>query len=207
MSYQNYRPLSFGEIPFITKNLIIVNAIFFVFCNYIIKTIDLNHFLNLYTYNTGNFKPYQLITHMFMHVDFSHLIFNMFGLYLFGSKLENLWGQKRYLNFYLICGLIAGLIEIAFLYYINKPGVLLGASGAIAGLLGATAYLFPNSEISLFMFPPIKFKYFVPIYIVASLYRGFSQFDNIAHFAHLGGLFAGIIIVIIWNKTNRKNLY
>jgi membrane associated rhomboid family serine protease len=207
MSYQNYRPLGVGEIPIITKNLIIINVLLFVFCNFIIKGVDLNHFLNLYTYNTGNFKPYQLITHMFMHADFGHLIFNMFGLYLFGSKLENLWGQKRYINFYLICGLAASIIELAFLYYKNETGILLGASGAIAGLLGATAYLFPNSEISLFMFPPIKFKYFVPIYFAVSLYRGFAQADNIAHFAHIGGLIAGVIIVFIWNRTNRKNLY
>ena len=102
MNYQNYRPLGFGDIPFVTKNLIIVNILVFVFSNFVIKTIDLNSYLNLYPFSSNNFKPHQFITHMFMHADFSHLIFNTFGLYLFGPKLESLWGPKRFINFYLI---------------------------------------------------------------------------------------------------------
>jgi membrane associated rhomboid family serine protease len=206
MSYQNYRPLGAGDIPFITKNLIIINVLIFVFSNFIITSNDLNTYLDLYPFSSDNFKPHQFITHMFMHASISHLVFNMFGLYLFGSNLENLWGAKRYINFYLLCGLIASFGQIAFSYYTHQGAILLGASGAIAGLLGATGFLFPNSEISLFMFPPIKYKYFVPLYVAVSWYKGYHQFDNTAHFAHIGGLISGIIIVIIWNKTN-KNFY
>jgi membrane associated rhomboid family serine protease len=206
MSYHNHRPLGIGEIPFITKNLIIINVLLFVFTTYIIHAVDLRPYLSLYTYNTGNFKPHQLITHMFMHSGWSHLLFNMFGLYMFGSHLENYWGPKRYINFYLLCGLIASFCQLAFLYSHNTPAVLVGASGAVAGLLGATGYLFPNSEVGLFMFPPIKYRYFVPIYFAVSWYKGYMQEDHTAHFAHVGGLVAGIIIVLIWNKTN-KNFY
>jgi membrane associated rhomboid family serine protease len=209
MSYQNYRPLSFGEIPFVTKNLIIINVLLFVFTNYVIRTVDFNAYLDLHTINTGGFKPHQFVTHMFMHASISHLAFNMFGLYLFGSKLESLWKSKRYINFYLVCGLAAAAVQFAVYYYTNQPAVMLGASGAIAGLMGATGYLFPNSDISLFMFPPIKYKYFVPLYFVASWYRGYmaAPGDNTAHFAHIGGLVAGIIIVFIRNKTNKQDFY
>lgn len=209
MSYQHYRPPSPFSLPVVTKNILIINVLLFIFSNYFIKNIDLNQYLNLYSFGLPNFKPHQMITHMFMHADFSHLIFNMFGLYIFGAKLESVWGPKRFINFYLLCGIFAALSQLLFCYLTDRPAIMLGASGAIAGLLGASGVLFPNTEIYFQMFIPIKIKYLVLLFFATNWYNGYllSNNDNVAHFAHLGGLLTGIIIVLIWNRTNRSSLY
>lgn len=207
MNYQHHRPLRFGEIPPVTKNIILVCSLLFIFTNYIKLPIDLNHYLDLHTINTGDFMPHQFITHIFMHLNFSHILFNMFGLYMFGSKLETLWGAKRFINFFLICGILAGLIPFLYDYYKNAYSISLGASGAISGLLGAMFFLFPNSEISIYMLPPLKYKIIVPIYMATSIYNTYLGVSNIGHLAHLTGLITGIIIVFVWNKTNKETLY
>lgn len=208
MSYQQYRPLSPFELPLVTKNILLINVLLFVFTTYIIKPINLNHYLDLYYFTLPGFKPHQFITHMFMHADLRHLFFNMLGLYMFGSLLESVWGSKRFINFYLLCGIVAALSQFLFCYVSGQPAVLLGASGAVSGLLGATGVLFPNREVYLYFFP-VKVKYLVPFFFAVSWYSGYQSLasDNTAHFAHVGGLVAGIIIVLLWNKTNRNTLY
>lgn len=202
MGYNSFRPSQ--RIPPIVLNLIIINVIVFVAQLALDSTIGLTNILALYPINSGLFKPYQLVTHMFAHGGFLHILFNMYALWLFGSVLERIWGPKKFLIFYLICGLAAGLTQ-AFLVS-NAPAI--GASGAIMGLLAAFAYTFPNTEFFILPFPfPIKAKYMAAIFAAFDLFGGFSGGDNIAHFAHLGGLVMGLILVIIWNKTDKKRFY
>ena len=203
MAYNNYRPSQ--KIPPVVLNLIIINAIVFVAQLVFDSTLGLTNILALYPYNSGFFEPYQLVTHMFAHGGFLHIGFNMYALWLFGSVLERLWGPKKFLIFYLVCGLAAGLTQMFFV----TTGAAIGASGAIMGLLAAFAYTFPNTEFYIFPFPfAIKAKYMVAIYAGIDLFGGFSGGgDNIAHFAHLGGLVMGFILVIIWNKTDKKTFY
>jgi len=158
----------------------------------------------LYPYQTSYFEPYQLVTHMFAHGGFFHLLFNMFVLWMFGSMLERAWGPKKFLIFYFACGLAAGVAHLALE---NSPAV--GASGAIMGLFAAFAYLFPNTELIIFPIPmPVKAKYAVAIMAAFDLFGGvYPSGSNIAHFAHLGGLVMGFILVIYWNKTNKKTFY
>lgn len=201
MAY-NYRPSQ--KIPPVVLNLIIINAIVFVAQLVFDSTLGLTNILALYPYNSGLFKPYQLVTHMFAHGGFLHILFNMYALWIFGSVLERIWGPKRFLIFYLVCGLAAGLTQMFFVT--NAPAI--GASGAIMGLLAAFAYTFPNTEFFIIPFPfPIKAKYMAAIFAAFDIFGGFAGTDNVAHFAHLGGLVMGLILVIIWNKTNKKTFY
>ncbi|MBS1668257.1 MAG: rhomboid family intramembrane serine protease [Bacteroidetes bacterium] len=223
-------------IPPVIKNLIIVNVLVFiaqqVFANNPYLNVD-NTFA-LHDLHSVYFRPYQLVTHMFMHGGWDHLFFNMFALWMFGSILENVWGGKRFLTYYMICGLGAAVLYLGVLYYENAQllhafsilspdqqqqiadGVnarvneaTLGASGAIFGCLAAFGYLFPNSLIYLYFFVPIKAKWFVLLYAGMEFYLGVrnSAGDNVAHWAHLGGALVGIILVIYWNRNNRRNFY
>lgn len=232
-NFQTYRP---NRFPPVVKNLLIVNTLIFVaqitFGNsnpYVIENL-----FALHDVHSVFFQPHQLITHMFMHGSFEHLLFNMFALWMFGSLLENHWGGKRFLQFYIICGLGAALLHLGVLYiemepvmaeFRRLPGDMqleilrsekfkvnvatLGASGAVFGCLAAFGYLFPNSLIYVYFMIPMKAKWFVLLYAAIELWLGFrnSAGDSVAHFAHLGGAITGFIIVLIWNKTNRKTLY
>ena len=190
----------------VVLNLIIINALVYVAQMVLDKTMGLTNMIALYPYDSGLFKPYQLVTHMFAHdpTNFFHILFNMYALWMFGSVLERVWGPKRFLIFYLACGLGAGLAQM----FVGAPAI--GASGAVMGLLAAFAYLFPNTQFFIIPFPfPIKAKYLVAIYAAIDLFGGLhpGAADNIAHFAHLGGMVMGFILVIIWNKTNKKTFY
>lgn len=204
MSYNSYRP-SNSATP-IVLNLIIINALVFVAQLVLDQTGGqtgwLTNKLALYSYDTGLFEPYQLVTHMFAHGGFMHILFNMYALWIFGSVLEKTWGPKRFLIFYLICGLVAGLTQM----FLVSQGAAIGASGAIMGLLAAFAYTFPNVQFYILPIPfPIKAKYLAAIYAAIDIFGGFSGGgDNVAHFAHLGGLIAGFILVILWHKTGRS---
>ncbi|MGZ4049213.1 MAG: rhomboid family intramembrane serine protease [Bacteroidia bacterium] len=201
MAY-NYRPSQ--KVPPVVLNLIIINAIVFVAQLVFDSTLGLTNILALYPYNSGLFKPYQLVTHMFAHGGFLHILFNMYALWIFGSVLERIWGPKKFLIFYLVCGLAAGLTQMFFV----TTGAAIGASGAIMGLLAAFAYTFPNTEFFIIPFPfPIKAKYMAAIFAAFDIFGGFAGTDNVAHFVHLGGLVMGLILVIIWNKTNKKTFY
>jgi membrane associated rhomboid family serine protease len=172
----------------VVLNLIIINALVYVAQLILDKSIGLTNFLALYSYNSEYFRPYQLVTHMFAHSPsmFFHILFNMYALWMFGSVLERVWGPKRFLIFYMVCGLAAGVAQMMLV----KDGAAVGASGAIMGLLAAFAYL-------------------VAILAAIDLFGGFhpGNADNVAHFAHLGGMVMGFILVLVWNKTNTKTFY
>ncbi len=205
MSFNNYGNRVQRTTP-IVLNLIIINGLVFVAQLFLDKTAGLTDKLALYPYGSGQFKPYQLVTHMFAHANFMHILFNMYGLWMFGTVLERSWGPKRFLIFYLACGLAAGIAQALLVH--DFPAI--GASGAIMGLLGAFGYLFPNTQFFIIPIPfPIKAKYLVAIVAAIDLFSGFHPggADNIAHFAHLGGLVMGLLLVIIWNKTNKKTFY
>jgi len=178
------------------------------------------------------FEPYQIATHFFTHAlnNPFHLVFNMMGLWVFGRTLENVLGPKRFLFLYLAAGVGAAALHLAVQYFRAEPllnafqqfdqdsiyryqGALssaVGASGAVMGVMAASAFLFPNTEYMMMMMPfPIKAKWLVLGWVAIDLFGGVAKVegDNIAHFAHLGGAITGFIIVFIWNKTNRKTLY
>ena len=213
MAYGN----SFQRTTPVVLNLIIINVLVWIAQLVFDKTDGslswLTEKIALYPFNSGEFKPYQLVTHMFAHaaydqgggIVFFHILFNMYALWMFGSVLERVWGPKRFLIFYLACGLAAAVAQSLLV----KNGIAVGASGAIMGLLAAFAYLFPNTQFYILPFPfPIKAKYMVAIYAAIDLFGGFAPgSDNIAHFAHLGGLVMGFILIIIWNKTNKNTFY
>ncbi len=193
----------------VVLNLIIINALVYVAQMIMDKTTGLTEYLALYSYQSENFKPYQLVTHMFAHspTTIFHILFNMYALWMFGVVLERVWGPKKFLIFYLVCGLAAG---VAQMFAMDINGSAVGASGAIMGLLAAFAYLFPDTKFFILPFPfPIKAKFMVAIYAAIDLFGGLhpGAADNIAHFAHLGGMVMGFILVIIWGKTDKKTFY
>ncbi|MCF8424848.1 MAG: rhomboid family intramembrane serine protease [Bacteroidia bacterium] len=205
MSYQEFKPRQFQELPMVVKNILIINVVLFIAKFLLSNTIDLDRYLDLYPIGTPNFKPHQFITYMFMHADLSHIFLNMLGVYMFGSILENIWGAKRFLNFYLLCGLGAAALQLAISTINNEFTILLGASGSVFGLLVAFAMMFPNTELQLYFIIPVKAKYLVIGYSLFELYNGFFANDNVAHFAHLGGLAVGIIMMLIWKRN--KNFF
>lgn len=240
----------FRNIPTVTKNLLLINVLFyFATLGLRSKGIDLTELLGLHYFLSDGFYPHQLVTYMFMHStnDFTHILFNMFAVYMFGRTLEQFWGSKRFLIYYMVTGVGAGLIQLLVAqirimpyhdiftpdqfesivtegYRILQEGknfidtdsgslnvlynnVTVGASGAVFGVLLAFGWLFPNTELML-LFPPIplKAKWFVIIYGALELYLGFANNanDNVAHFAHLGGMLFGIILLVIWQKDKSK---
>lgn len=233
MSFNNYGNSIQRNSP-IVFNLIIINVLVFAAQN-MIPQFDITEWGSLHYYKSSLFKPHQVITHMFMHGGISHILFNMFGLWMFGTILERYWGPKKFLLFYLVCGVGAALVsellmpyEImqtakgtkeylanpemlpAILEYFKENSSTLGASGAIMGVLAAFAYLFPNTELYIMFIPiPVKAKYVIPFFALIDLFGGIYRIkgDNIAHFAHLGGAVIGFLLVLYWNKTNRKTFY
>jgi membrane associated rhomboid family serine protease len=195
---------SFQRTTSVVLNLIIINVLVWVAQLSLDDSFGITGKFALYPYKSPLFEPYQLVTHMFTHGGWAHIIFNMFALWSFGTWLERSWGPKKFLIFYLACGLVAGITHLVFE---NVPAV--GASGAIMGLLAAFAYLFPNTEMIIFPIPvPIKAKFAIAIMAAIDLFGGvYPTGGNIAHFAHLGGLAMGFILVIFWNKNNRKTFY
>jgi len=217
----------------IVFNLLIINGIAFALQNFL-PQFNITEWGALHYYKSDLFKPHQLITNMFLHGSFGHILFNMLGLWMFGSILERFWGSKKFLIFYLICGLAAGVfIELTIPFsagqYAKLPELAashvpaaeiikayeqeyscIGASGAIMGIMAAFAYLFPNTQMYVWFIPiAIKAKYVIPVYILYDLFGGLnpSAGDNIGHFAHLGGALVGFLLVFYWNKTNRKTFY
>ncbi len=214
----NYRFSRPDRFPPVVKNLIIINALVWIAQLIYDKQWGLTLKIGLWPVNTPFFEPYQLITHMFAHASydgnnniiFFHILFNMFGLYMFGRILENIWGPKRFLFFYLACGIGAAAAHLLMQYLMGTFTFAVGASGAVMGIFIAFGYLFPNTELMIMPIPvPVKAKWVVLFYVLIDLFGGIGQIagDNIAHFAHLGGALTGFLIVFIWNKTNRKSLY
>jgi rhomboid-like protein len=224
----NVRFSSTSSFPPIVKNLIIINVLVWVAQLIYDKTngvytMWLTEKIALFPIGYAEFKPYQIATHMFAHASYSvspggtdgrivfiHILFNMFGLFMFGRILENLWGPKRFLLFYLACGLGAAIAHLGVQYLMGTASMAVGASGAVMGIFVAFGYLFPNTELMIIPIPiPVKAKWLVLVYIAIDLFGGFGNIsgDNVAHFAHLGGALTGFLLVLYWNKTNRKTLY
>lgn len=247
------------KITPVVKQLLIINIIFFIGSQLVPVSYE---YLALFFPENPGFKFWQPISHMFMHGGFAHIAFNMFALYSFGSTLEHFWGGKKFLFFYISCGLGAALVNFAVNYYFYQDGLnillangfnkgdvlallnegkidtrwqqiltvsefkhfteaylgtVIGASGAVYGLLVAFTFMFPNAELGIMFIPiPIKAKYFVPVYML--LFDGFfgifgSSFmgieSGIAHYAHIGGALFGFLIMWYWKKnqfnSNRWN--
>jgi membrane associated rhomboid family serine protease len=237
-------PRGFDLIPPVVKNLLIINGLFFLGTIALASAfnLDLVRWLGLHTLESEFFNPFQIVSHMFMHGSFTHILFNMFALWMFGATMESYWGGKRFLTYYMVTGLGAGLMQMAvneaqiylvaaqltveqldiihteglslltsgrnymdvgmaqYNQLINTP--MVGASGAVFGLLLAFGMTFPNSVIYLYFAIPIKAKYFVVLYGLFELFSGFrnSSGDNVAHFAHLGGMVFGFFLIHYWRK-------
>ncbi len=226
---EQYSPTGFRVLPTVVKHLLIINVLMYLATITLVKfkiggsTIDLTDYLGLHFFKASDFRVYQLVTYMFMHGNFAHLFFNMFALWMFGNTLENIWGSKRFLVFYMVCGIGAGLCQelVQYIQYatslaqydtVNMGGRIVmmdtylnmlttvGASGAIYGLLLAFGMMFPDSRIYLYFFIPIKAKWFVIGYAVLELFMGIGSADNVAHFAHLGGMLFGLLLILYWRK-------
>lgn len=216
------------NIPTITKNLLIINVLMFV-ATFVFQRggIDLNDVLGLHFFMASEFHLYQLLTYMFMHGGLQHIFFNMFALWMFGCVVENVWGPKKFLFYYISCGIGAGLIQELVQYisyfviddlgsydYVNLNGVsvtvdyylnqltTVGASGAIYGILLAFGMLFPEERIFIFPLPvPIKAKWFILAYVAIELFSALgTSGDGVAHFAHLGGMLFGFLMIRYWQK-------
>jgi len=283
MNYEQFRPRSFKVLPDVVKNLLIINGILFLAMKVMENSgIDLNDILGLHYFGSEKFRIYQLVTYMFMHGSFMHILFNMFAVWMFGAAIENVWGPKRFLTFYIITGLGAAVAHYGIVYFEMQPAlayfdnyianpsieslqtlrtsdafrsfssadmidhynaftrefnsmlgsnpdqalqlsvdymkqlrvdsmnapVVVGASGAVFGLLLAYGMTFPNSIIYLYFAIPIKAKYFVILYGALELFSGIANVagDNVAHFAHLGGLVTGIIVILYWKNKNKRRM-
>lgn len=191
-------------LPPAVKNLLIINIIVFLGTELIGD--PMYQWFALFPIGSPLFRWWQFITHMFMHGNFAHIFFNMWSLFVFGPLLERLWGSKKFLIFYFVCGLGAALCHELVLMtqpLSNIPTV--GASGAIYGLLLGFGMLYPNYVLTL-VFPPIslKAKWFVIIFAAIELVTGvLGTRDGVAHFAHLGGMLFGLILILIWKKKGK----
>lgn len=260
----------FNILPTVVKHLLIINGIFFLAKVLLMpRGIDMDEIFGLHYVGAPAFRPWQIITYMFMHGDFGHIFFNMFALWMFGSTLENYWGSKKFLIYYLVTGIGAAFIHYLIIYFqiqptlallnqfIDNPSLesyrylvehnptermqgmlsqnllvlqqspeslnelvrvtaglksqylnsfnIIGASGSVFGLLLAFGMMFPNSEIYLYFLLPIKAKWFVIIYGAIELIYGiFGSADGVAHFAHLGGMIFGFILIMIWRHQAKK---
>lgn len=280
--YQEFRPRSFNTLPPVIKNLLIINILMFA-AKLVFREslgIDLDSILGLHYFSAPDFKPYQFVTYLFMHGDMMHLFFNMFAVWMFGSVLENVWGQKRFLIYYLITGFGAALIQYLVFYFQINPviesvnlvqenltvnsfeelvntadfqskfsrefifqyssfadaynsalhespakalslasqflidfkhqylnsHIVIGASGSLFGLLLAFGMMFPNTLLYVYFLIPLKAKWFVIIYGAIELISGLQSNpeDNVAHFAHLGGMLFGFIMIMIWKKRRNQ---
>jgi membrane associated rhomboid family serine protease len=232
MAFNNYGN-RFQQTTPIVLNLVIINVLVYLAQMVTGGDVEPNAAADLFAlhhYKSTYFQPYQIVTHMFMHGGFFHLLFNMFALWMFGSMVERVWGPKRFLIFYFICGLSAAFFqlgsyaydfwqydhrvlgeELYTLYQANlRNGYTVGASGAIMGILAAFGYLFPNTEMIIIPIPvPVKAKWAISGMIALDVFGGVVkvQDDNIAHFAHVGGAAVGFLLVLIWNKSNKKTFY
>ena len=274
MSIEQYSPTGFNFLPPVVKNLLIINGLFFL-ASISLKNahiIDLNTYLGLFYVGSPLFRPFQFVSYMFMHADFPHILYNMFAVWMFGYLLENAWGSKKFLTFYMITGIGAGIIQTlvqywhfssleasaltfaqapnldAFIRFIHSNAHLdgensrmiadfisqwklspenpiligqsvnyaneianygmdiptIGASGAVFGILLAFGMMFPNMMVYLFFVLPLKAKYVVIGYGAMELFSGISNDpnDNVAHFAHLGGMLFGFLLILYWRKKS-----
>jgi len=272
MSSDQYSPAGFKLLPPVVKNLLIINGLFYLATITFESAfgIDLVRYLGLHYFQSEYFQPYQFVSYMFLHADFGHILWNMFALWMFGYLLENVWGSKRFITYYMITGIGAALIQTLInwwnfssiqheaLIYANQPTMdafvgfvkdnfpnyyeyhetirgfigewalnpssqafasqsvdyinqliqlqmnvpTIGASGAVYGILLAFGMMFPNMLVYVWFLFPIKAKWIVIIYGALELFSGISNnpSDNVAHFAHLGGMIFGFFMIYYWKK-------
>lgn len=277
MNNQQYSPSGFSLLPPVVKNLLIINGLCFLATLTMESTfgIDLVKIFGLYYFRSELFQPYQFVTYMFLHADFWHIFYNMFALWMFGYLLENVWGSKRFLTFYVVTGIGAAItqtlvnywhfssIDAAALAYNQAPSLnaftafvsshfpqyyenggtvrnfisswslapsspeymrqsveyvnqlinlridipTIGASGAVFGILLAFGWMFPNMLVYIYFLFPIKAKWIVILYGAFELFSGISNnpSDNVAHFAHLGGMFFGFFLLLYWKRKAFNN--
>jgi len=211
-----YRPTGFGGFSFfppVIKNLLIINAIVYLVNNLLLANIIIDgvpgeyiitRYFALWPIGSDSFYLWQLITYQFMHGNFMHILFNMFLLWMFGLEIENLWGSKKFLIYYLTCGVGAGLMQILLApAFTGLSGPTVGASGAIYGVLIAFAMIFPDRYIFLWFLIPVKAKYLIAFFIVLE-FLSLGNMDLIARFAHLGGALVGFIYIMFDSRTNIK---
>jgi membrane associated rhomboid family serine protease len=202
----SYRPFGgFSVFPPVIKNLLIINvAVFFIQMianNLMLGGQPLWYVLNMWfalnPISEGfNFQIWQLITYQFMHGGFSHILFNMFALWMFGMEIENIWGSKKFLIYYLVCGVAAGLAQLFISPLYASPAVTIGASGAIFGVMIAFAMLFPDRHIFLYFLIPIRAKYLIGFLFILEIFWIGDAGSNVAHLAHLGGALAGFLFIM-----------
>ena len=219
----------FRNIPTITKNLLIVNFLTFVAAMVLqMRGINLNAIGGLHFFMASDFHLYQILTYLFLHKGFEHILLNMFALWMFGCVVENVWGPKKFLFYYISCGIGAGLMQEAVqlfdfyfrirsqdpsigftdLYVIGQQlssqlngWTTIGASGAVYAILLAFGMIFPNERIFIFPLPiPIKAKWFVCGYVALELFFALNSADDVAHMAHLGGMLFGFLMIRYWNR-------
>jgi len=258
----------FNILPTVVKNLLIINGLFFLAKIVLASKFDLDAIFGLHYFAASDFHVWQIITYMFMHGDFGHLFFNMFALWMFGASVENAWGERRFLCYYLITGIGAAMIHYLIIYFqihsslslidafltapsvdtfsqlanvdrINQAAIaqnllylqahpsavtefvpqieafretflnsfnIIGASGSVFGLLLAFGMMYPNSEIYVYFLLPIKAKWFVVIYGALELMYGvLGSADGVAHFAHLGGMLFGFLLIMVWRHYDSNN--
>lgn len=195
------------QTPPVVKNLLIINLLVFMATTLLPADVSgtIERFGALW-FGYSDFHSYQFVTYMFMHANFEHLFFNMFALWMFGRTLEYELGPRRFLTYYMVCGIGAALIQTAIAWATSTPMVLVGASGAVMGLLLAFGMLHPN-DIILLLIPPIpmKAKWFVLIYALIELFLGWRGQGNVAHFAHVGGMLWGFLLLRWWQRKCFRN--
>lgn len=239
---------AFGNMPTVVKNLLIINGLFFLATVALeAQGIRLSRILGAFYWDSQGFEPWQIVTHMFMHGGFTHILFNMFALWMFGTAIERVWGAQRFLIYYMVTGLGAYFLHYGVIAWeanqliaelgpealrmVKEEGLelwlqnknyidpelaqlnrlyntpVVGASGAVFGILLAFGMMFPNTKLIMLFFPvPIKAKYFVIGYGLLELYSGLSgASDNVAHFAHLGGMIFGFILIKYWSSRHKSN--
>lgn len=206
-------PTQFSVFPPVLKNLLILNGLVF-FAQMVPVTNELlMQWFALWPLGTpdfvrtpyglqrvSDFFPWQLITYGFLHGGFSHILFNMFALWMFGVQIENAWGSRRFAIFYFVCVIGAGLVQLVFASLTGGVYPTVGASGGVYGILLAFGMMFPDQPIYLYFIFPIKAKYLVIGFGLLSLLGGFggSIMPEVAHFAHLGGMFFGFLLILYW---------
>lgn len=206
-----------NNLPRITRSLILINVVCFMLQMAVEQMYGadyITYWCGLWPVLTPLFKWWQPLTYMFLHGGFTHLFFNMFSLWMFGRIIEQNMGEKRFLGYYFACGLGAALCQIVWQLFTADIAPTVGASGACYGILLAFGMFYPNERIML-LFPPIpmKAKYFVAGYAAIEVFSAFTSNGNIAHFAHLGGMFFGWLLIYYWQsaarriRRNRRNKY
>ncbi len=192
---------SYFDTPLAVKNLLIINCLVFL-ATYCIPSLNsfFAYYGVLHGFDSFYYHSYQFITYMFLHGSVEHLFFNMFALWMFGRQLEYVLGAKRFLTYYFVCGIGAALLQLCIAHVEQSSINLLGASGAVMGLLLAYGVLWPNSIIMLMIPPiPLKAKWFVAIYALIELFLGATGTQpGVAHFAHIGGMLWGLALLYYW---------